>query len=57
MSDGSVQYKSSSFVAGRPSNQKTAFIFNISISDKYMIEAWIYNTDTNKLIPTAVKFI
>ncbi|MBB5217658.1 hypothetical protein DYE49_09100 [Treponema rectale] len=57
MSDGTTQYQSSSFAAGRPSNQKTAFVFNIETSAHYMIEAWTYNSSANKLIPTAVKFI
>ncbi|MBQ9282725.1 MAG: hypothetical protein IJ207_11120 [Treponema sp.] len=57
MSDGSVQYQSSNFVASRPVNQKTAFTFNIETSAHYMIEAWIYNSDTEKLISTAVKYV
>lgn len=56
MSDGSTQYQSSSFAAGRPSNQKTAFTFNITLSENYMIEAWSYNSSTQKLIPAAVKY-
>lgn len=56
MSDGSTQYQSViSF--NKPSNQKTAFIFNITTSENYMIEAWIYNNSIQKLIPTAIKFI
>lgn len=55
MSDGSVQYQSSvSF--GTPSNETTAFTFNIETSAHYMIEAWTYSTSTKKLIPTAVKY-
>ena len=57
MSDGSVQYQSSSVVFGSLSNQKTAFTFNIEASANYMIEAWIYNSGTQKLVPTAVKFV
>lgn len=57
MSDGTTQYQSSSFAAGRPSNQKTAFVFNIETSAHYMIEAWVYNSGTQKLVPTAVKYI
>ena len=57
MSDGTTQYQSSNFVAGSPSNQKTAFTFNVSKSDKYMIEAWHYNSSTKKLVPTAVNYI
>jgi len=54
MSDGSTQYQSNmSF--GIPSNKTTAFTFNITASEHYMIEAWHYNS--NKLIPAAVKFI
>ena len=56
MSDGTTQYQSSSFAVGRPSNQKTAFTFNIETSAHYMIEAWTYNSSANKLIPTAVKY-
>ena len=56
MSDGSTQYQSSiSF--GVLSNTTTAFTFNIEASANYMIEAWIYNSSVEKLIPTAVKFI
>ena len=52
MSDGSTQYQSNmSF--GIPSNKTTAFTFNITASEHYMIEAWHYNS--NKLIPAAVK--
>ncbi|MEE3440587.1 hypothetical protein [Ruminococcus sp.] len=57
MSDGSVQYQSSSVVFGSLSNQKTAFTFNIEASANYMIEAWTYNSGTQKLVPAAVKFI
>ena len=57
MSDGSVQYQSSNFVASRPSNQKTAFTFNIEASAYYMIEAWHYDSTNKKLIPTAVKYV
>ena len=56
MSDGSTQYQSS-ILLNIPSNKKTAFTFNITASANYMIEAWTYNSVTNKLIPTAVKFI
>lgn len=56
MSDGTAQYQSSNFIGGRPSNQKTAFTFNIEASANYMIEAWSYNSSSNKLIPTVVKY-
>ena len=56
MSDGSVQYKSNIF-GGRPVNKTTAFTFNISTSEYYMVEAWHYDGTTNKLIPTAVKYV
>ena len=56
MSDGSTQYQSSIF-SGKPSNKKTAFTFNIEASANYMIEAWIYNSSVEKLIPTAVKYV
>lgn len=55
MSDGSVQYQSN-ITLGNLGNKKTAFTFNITLSENYMIEAWIYNSDTKKLIPTAVKY-
>ena len=56
MSDGSTQYQSSiSF--GVLSNTTTAFTFNIEASANYMIEAWIYNSSVEKLIPTAVKYV
>ena len=57
MSDGSTQYQSSSFAVGRPSNQKTAFTFSIETSAHYMIEAWTYNSTTNRLVPTVVKYV
>ncbi|MBE6355338.1 hypothetical protein [Treponema sp.] len=54
MSDGTTQYQSNiSF--GTPSNTTTAFTFNIEALANYMIEAWTCNS--NKLVPTAVKFI
>ena len=56
MSDGSTQYQSGGIVFNRPKNQKTAFTFNITASENYMVEAWFYNSGTNKLVPTAVKF-
>ena len=56
MSDGSTQYQSN-VKLNRPVNKTTAFIFNITASEPYMIEAWSYNSSTEKLIPTAVKFI
>lgn len=57
MSDGSTQYQSSVNPLGDLGNKTTAFTFNITASENYMIEAWSYNSDTKKLIPTAVKFI
>ena len=57
MSDGSVQYKSNVNALGSLSNKTTAFVFNISISEHYMIEAWYYNSSTAKLVPTAVKYV
>lgn len=56
MSDGSVQYKSNVSALGDLLNQKTAFTFSIEASANYMIEAWYYNSSTQKLIPTAVKY-
>ena len=55
MSDGTTQYQSN-IKLNRPVNKTTAFIFNITASEPYMIEAWIYNSSTEKLIPTAVKY-
>ena len=46
-----------SFFSFFPVNQTTAFTFNIEASANYMVEAWIYNSDTKKLVPTAVKYI
>lgn len=54
MSDGSTQYQSS-LSMGIPVNTKNAFVFKIDASAHYMIEAWIYNNNTKKLVPTAVK--
>lgn len=55
MSDGTTQYQS--YIAfGNLSNKTAAFVFNIEASAYYMIEAWIYNSSTKKLIPTAVKY-
>ena len=56
MSDGTTQYQSSAFAAGKPSNQKTAFTFKIEASVNYMIEAWHYNGN-NKLVPAVVKYV
>ena len=55
MSDGTTQYQSNVRL-DRPVNKKTAFTFPIIISENYMIEAWTCNSDTEKLIPTAVKY-
>ena len=57
MSDGSTQYQSNVSPLGDLVDKKTAFTFNIEVSANYMVEAWSYNSDTKKLIPTAVKFI
>ena len=57
MSDGTTQYKSSANAAGNLGNKKTAFTFNISESEYYMVEAWYYNISTKKLIPAAVKYV
>ena len=57
MSDGSTQYQSNVNPLGDLGNKKNAFTFNIEVSANYMVEAWFYNSGTNKLIPTAVKFI
>ena len=57
VSDGSVQYQSSINALGILINKTTAFTFNIEASAHYMIEAWIYNSSANKLIPTAVKYV
>lgn len=57
LSDGSIQYKKNIF-GDEPKNMTTAFKFqSMPKSANYMVEAWYYNSDTKKLIPTAVKFI
>ena len=56
MSDGSTQYKSN-IIYNELTNRIAAFTFNITLSENYMVEAWYYNSDTKKLIPTAVKLI
>lgn len=56
MSDGITQYQSN-VKLNRPVNKTTAFTFNIEASTYYMIEAWSYNSSTEKLIPTAVKYV
>ena len=56
MSDGSVQYQSNVSPIGDLGNKTTAFTFNISKSENYMIEAWHYNGN-NKLVPAAVKYV
>ncbi len=56
MSDGSTQYQSN-IIYNELTNRIAAFTFNITLSENYMIEAWIYNSDTKKLIPTAVKYV
>ena len=55
MSDGTTQYQSNINAMGKIVNKTTAFTFNITASEHYMIEAWIYNSGTQKLVPTAVK--
>ena len=54
---GSTQYKNSGIIAGTPVNQQDVFVFTITASSHYMVEAWHYNNNTGKLIPTAVKYI
>ena len=56
MSDGSVQYQSNVSPIGDLGNKTTAFTFNISKSENYMIEAWHCNGN-NKLVPAAVKYV
>ena len=57
LSDGSIQCKNNIF-KGEPRNMTRAFTFqSMPKSANYMVEAWYYNSDTKKLIPTAVKFI
>ena len=56
MSDGTTQYQSN-ISLGFLTNKKTTFTFNIETLANYMVEAWFYNSGTNKLVPTAVKFI
>ncbi len=57
MSDGSTQYQSNINALGDLTNQTTAFTFTIEALANYMVEAWIYNDSTKKLVPTAVKYI
>ena len=57
MSDGTTQYQSGINALGVLVNQTTVFTFNIEASAHYMVEAWIYNSGTQKLIPTAVKYV
>lgn len=56
MSDGSMQYKSN-IPLGKPTNKTTAFTFNIETSATYMVEAWTYNSGTQKLVPAVVKYV
>lgn len=56
MSDGSTQYQSNVNPLGDLGNKTTAFTFNITASENYMIEAWFCNSDTQKLVPTTVKY-
>ena len=57
LSDGSIQYRNN-FLNSTPMNKKTAFKFqSMPKSANYLVEAWYYNSDTKKLIPTAVKYI
>lgn len=57
MSDGTTQYQSNVRASGNLGNKKTAFTFNTISSEFYMIEAWSYNSGTQKLVPAAVKYI
>lgn len=57
MSDGTTQYQSGINALGALINKTADFTFNIEASAKYMIEAWIYNSGTQKLVPTAVKYV
>ena len=57
LSDGSIQYKSN-IKLDRLVNTTRAFTFpSMPKSAKYMVEAWSCNSDTKKLIPTAVKYV
>ena len=56
MSDGSTQYQSS-MALGRPFNKTTAFTFSIVSSEYYMVEAWYYNSSSDKLVPAVVKYV
>ena len=56
MSDGTTQYQSN-ISLGFLTNKKTTFTFNIETLANYMVEAWYYNSVTNKLISTAVKYV
>ena len=56
MSDGTTQYQSNVNPLGDLGNKKTAFTFTIEASAVYMVEAWYFNSSTQKLIPAAVKY-
>lgn len=56
MSDGSTQYKSS-ISLGTLTNQTSVFVFSITSSSNYMVEAWYYDSSTEKLIPTAIRYV
>ncbi len=57
MSDGTTQYKSNINAMGKIINTTAAFIFTVGASEHYMVEAWIYNSDTKKLVPAVVKYV
>ncbi len=56
MSDGTTQYQSS-ISLGFLTNKKTTFTFNIETLANYMVEAWYYNSNANKLVPAVVKYV
>ena len=56
MSDGSTQYQSYTAL-DIPSNKTTAFTFTIVAGANYMVEAWYYNSSSDKLVPAVVRYI
>ena len=56
MSDGTTQYQSN-ISLGFLTNKKTTFTFNIETLANYMVEAWYYNSNANKLVPAVVKYV
>lgn len=56
MSSSSTQYQSN-LSYGIPSNKTDAFTFTIVSGANYMVEAWYYNSSSDKLVPAIVRYI